>query len=418
VPVGANLKEALEDLLAQALETDFPGHPKFEVESRITVSQVRSVWDELSRLPQAGGDRLEIDKKIRPRMRAIAQPLKLGQMAETHFVSSRHWLDEFDKKSSLEGLKEPTVRDLDRWMDDKAPTGLPSELRDLVVMSFATRTNRSFKLRGVSYEPEIGRISRDATLVVQAMPSESDWETARVLVEKLFELRTVPLLNADTVSRFAERAKELAAQNQQAVHDLPGALAEGLASLGMKPEECPRLKAAHEARRVLGALTKEQEAKDLVEMLSSLDLQVSAQELARSFHTAAVNLKALRETRLDVFDLLRERESAEAESIRAELEEGFWEHELAVPLARRLSVCVDRAWAVVKPSLKSPIKPRIDAEPNPVHPGGGTATVSLVSEKSIRSVTPAEARKALEKALESAGEGCRVDLSWKIWKDE
>ncbi|MFA5508424.1 MAG: phage resistance protein [Vulcanimicrobiota bacterium] len=418
VPVGANLKEALEDLLAQALGTDFPGHPKFEVESRITVSQVKSVWDELSRLSQAGGERLEIDKKFRPRMRAIAQPLKLGQMAETHFVSSRHWLDEFDKRSSLEGLQEPTVRDLDRWMDDKNPTGLPSELRDLVVMSFAIRTNRSFKLRGVSYEPQIGRISRDATLVVQAMPSESDWEAARVLVEKLFELRTISLLNADTVSRFAEHAKELAAQNRQAVQDLPGALAEGLAGLGLKAGDCPRLKAAHEARRVLEVFSGEQEPKTLVEALSSLSLKVSPQELARSVHTAASNLKALRETRLDVFELLRERETAEAEAIRTELEEGFGEHELAVPLARRLKGCVDRAWAEVRLPVKPPIKPKTDTEPNPVYPGGGTVTASLVSEKAIRSVTPAEARKALEEALESADEGCRVDITWKIWKDE
>src|SRR5690606_206032 len=113
-------------------------------------------------------------------------------------------------------------------------------------------------------------------------------------------------------------------------------------------------------------------------------------ELARSFQTAGRNLKALRETRLDVFELLESNDSMEARAIRGEVEEGFLEHELAVPLARRLQDCVDRAWAVVKPPKMTPgIEPSPHAE---TKPEGGTVTRRVLVEKSLKNAGPEEAR--------------------------
>ena len=46
-PVGANLKEALEKLLDQALAHQFPAHPQFDAEIR--PASIKKVWAEIER---------------------------------------------------------------------------------------------------------------------------------------------------------------------------------------------------------------------------------------------------------------------------------------------------------------------------------------------------------------------------------
>lgn len=410
-PVAANLKAALEDLLAQALAHDFPGHPVFTVESRITPGHLQSIWNELSRLPEDGAERLEIDKGLRHRFRDIAQPLKLGQMGETHFVTSRHWLDEFDRKMHLHKKDEPTVSDLDSWMDDP-PTGLPKALRDLIVMSFAYRTNRSFELHGVAYTPTLGGIPREARLVLQPLPSQTHWNAARDLAKRVLELDASPLLNADTISRFAAQAREKARANYAAVRDLPGALAEQLATLRLDPNDSRRLRAAREARELLKVIGENDKDKALVEGLAELQLACTPQEIAASVRSASRNLQALRESRLDVFDLLSRHDTEQARSIRQTLESAFVEHEFVTPLSNTLSERIDQAWKVVKGAdPPPPDKPTKKADVPPAD-----RKSKVVSEHSFAGLTASEAETKLKSLQAQLKSGVRVDLTWKVWE--
>ena len=84
-PVGATLKDALEHLMGQALAHEFPAHPEFEREVRSAdLRKVRDIG------PQAAGTEdgrvLVEDRSLRPVVRQIANPLRLGTMSETHFV--------------------------------------------------------------------------------------------------------------------------------------------------------------------------------------------------------------------------------------------------------------------------------------------------------------------------------------------
>ena len=85
-PVGANLGEALEHLLDQALSHQFPKHPKFGQEIKLgkDLRQVLEVCQEAARTPD--GRVFVEDKAVRQKLKNICNPLELGQMSETHFV--------------------------------------------------------------------------------------------------------------------------------------------------------------------------------------------------------------------------------------------------------------------------------------------------------------------------------------------
>ena len=88
-PVGANLLQAFEHLLAQMLEVQYPNHPAFGTE--LKTNALRKIQEEVARAAQDPDGRIGVEKPLRPLMNQIAVPLKLGEMGETHFVLGRHW---------------------------------------------------------------------------------------------------------------------------------------------------------------------------------------------------------------------------------------------------------------------------------------------------------------------------------------
>ena len=77
-PVAANLGGAMEHLLSQALEHEFPAAPYFEAE--IKTSHLKKVYEQVRAATQTDDGRVAIDKPLRPLLRQIANPLHLGEM--------------------------------------------------------------------------------------------------------------------------------------------------------------------------------------------------------------------------------------------------------------------------------------------------------------------------------------------------
>ena len=50
---------------------------------------------------------------------------------------------------------------LRQWIDVPAPMGLPIELQNLIILSFAAQTNRRFLRHGGPFEPEVDRLPDD-----------------------------------------------------------------------------------------------------------------------------------------------------------------------------------------------------------------------------------------------------------------
>lgn len=150
-PVAANLTGAMSHLLSQALAHEFPAAPHFEAE--IKTSNLRKVYEQVGAATQTEDGRIAIDKPLRPLLRHIANPLQLGEMGHdaTHFVLGQHWKNHLTRKAAETG-SSITVSQLRTWIDEPKPMGLPREAENLVILTFAEQTKRSFFLHGAPFE--------------------------------------------------------------------------------------------------------------------------------------------------------------------------------------------------------------------------------------------------------------------------
>ena len=160
-PVAANLAGAMEHLLSQALEHEFPAAPHFEAE--IKTSTLQKVYEQVRAATQTEDGRVAIDKPLRPLLRHIANPLQLGEMGydATHFVLGQHWKNHFTRKAAETG-GTIDVSQLRTWMDEPKPMGLPREAENMVILLFAEQTNRSFFLHGAPFDATLTNLPGSA----------------------------------------------------------------------------------------------------------------------------------------------------------------------------------------------------------------------------------------------------------------
>jgi hypothetical protein len=87
----------------------------------------------------ADGRVLVQDRGIRQLIRSIANPVKLGEMGETHFVLGQHWKAHFVQNNARDG-GQMTVTKMRQWIDLPQAMGLPVEVQNLIIMTFAEQT--------------------------------------------------------------------------------------------------------------------------------------------------------------------------------------------------------------------------------------------------------------------------------------
>lgn len=142
-PVASSLRDALTNLLEQALEYEFPAAPAFEAEIEASTN-LEKVYRVMMDATQQTDGRIAIeDRKLRLLVRQIANPLLLGEMAleATHFVIGQHWKQHFTRKIAEVG-GAISVGQLRRWLDEPKSMGLPAIAQNLVILTFAAQTNR------------------------------------------------------------------------------------------------------------------------------------------------------------------------------------------------------------------------------------------------------------------------------------
>jgi hypothetical protein len=209
VPGETHLSRAVLDLLHQALASQYPEHPKFDEELKVNRTNVQKILDVISQTLRAKERRLHVEKTDRTILRQIANPLKLGEMSETHFVIGERWKDQFHRAAAKgEGVDKIRVQDLRRWIDEPEAMGLPALLQDLVILAFAQQTNRSFTLHGGPFEPELSNLPDECALKQQALPGEPEWERAVEFAQATLGVTGLPsFLSGQNVVRFSELVK-------------------------------------------------------------------------------------------------------------------------------------------------------------------------------------------------------------------
>jgi hypothetical protein len=335
VPGETRLGPALKDLLTQALANQYPQHPKFDDDLKLTKANVQRVLDIVSATLREKERRLLVDKADRGIVRQIANALKLGEMGETHFVIGEKWKDHFHRMAAKgEGLDKIRVSDLRQWLDEPEAMGLPLLLQDLIIMVFGQQTNRAFTFHGGPVEPELGKLHDDCHLKQQALPTEEEWRDAVALAQAALGISGLPtFLSGQSVLRFSEQAKaNVTAQLDEAVR-LRSAIEQRAAEFGAAAPDFERLKTANNTVKLL-TIVKDRSDTQLVQSLAKLDLEKTpAEAIGTSLKRAAevaTKLKGCDLTAVNSIAALEGPAGATGKRLREELTEAFRRNEYAV----------------------------------------------------------------------------------------
>ncbi len=372
VPGETHLGRALKDLLAQALANQYPEHPKFDEDLKLTKGTVQRVLEIAGETLRTKERRLHVEKPDRGIMRQIANTLKLGEMGETHFVIGEKWKDHFHRMAAKgEGLDKIRVSDLRTWMDEPDAMGLPPLLQDLIIMVFAQQTNRAFTLHGGPVEPELGKLHEQCVLRQQALPLEQEWEKALELTQTALGISGLPnFLSGQSVLRFSERVKENLSLQLDQAQKLRAALQERAPDFD-ETADFERLQTAKDTVKLLSTL-KDRSDTALIQALADLELKSPTEAIGTSLKRAAdvsSRLNSCDLTAINSIAVLEGQAGEKGRALRDELFEAFRRNEYAVsfgPTFDRINhAAIQLLSSLVPKNPASIAEPTPPAKPSP-----------------------------------------------------
>lgn len=370
-PVGADLKSAFEDLLQQLFAHQYPAHPEFDTE--IKVSVVKKVWQEVRNAAQAEGQRgLVSDPATRRLVRSIVNPLKLGQMGETHLLVETHWQSHFTQRIAQEPAAPVTVGRLRQLIDQPRPMGLPLELQNLLILTYAAQTNRRLVFAGGS-EPEIDRLPDEIELREQMLPSAADWQKAVERAARVFGLVIPESLNAANVGSLVVKVKEKVAQQREAVSGVVKAVVDRAARYAPGPAG-DRQRTAESAQALLAALAAANE-QTLVTTLAEANIETTEAAAGKAIAQAQHVVDALSHARWELFDAVRglpDHRKVAGQQIVQRLAELLRNDEHVIPLQTKLNELERDAITLlsVGPTVPPPEVPPVPPLNSPPLPPG------------------------------------------------
>jgi hypothetical protein len=423
-PVGANLGEALEHLLDQALSHQFPKHPKFGQEIKVgkDMRQVLEVCQQAARTPD--GRVYVEDKAVRQKLINICNPLELGRIESTdrtHFVLDGKWKTHFNKMLTQSGQTNPQVGEMRRWTDLPDERGLPKEIQNLLILVYADQTNRSFRHvhHGGNYEPTLDDLPDELELQEQTLPDLKDWNEAVTRVADIFGHAISRLLNASNLATMAAKVGETVAEFRTDCDALPDKVQLVLKNLGTSEADfskCDRVGTAKAVKSLLENCDGE-EPTALVGIIAHAKIETNSTAMGRSLKTAKAILECLNRTRWDLFSAvaqLQDQRKTEAELLIQDVCTYLKtdEHALVGGLAGKLSDAEGRAIKLLTPpKVIDPIPPITPLTPSP-----GTKRWSQVGTgKKVRvdSQEWQETAEELQKKLEE-NPGYRLTVQWLL----
>lgn len=416
-PVGANLKEAFVNLLDQLFSHKYPAHPHFETEIKLPI--LKKVEAELVRALEDKDQRVHVaDRAIRQLTRAVVNPLRLGNMGETHLALENHWRSHFLQRQAAdgdggEGGAAITVAKLRQWIDEPTPMGLPAEVQNLIIHAFATLTNRSFFLKNGPYTPTLENTPDELDLREQSLPDDADWKVAVRRAGLFFGLTVAESLNAGNVSKLKEQLHTEASGRSNVLQDYARNLVEKWRAFGAPGRESDRLKTTEGAASLLVAMTVPNV--DVILALAGASMATTETAYGQTIGKAKSLEEALKTADWDLFAAviaLQDHRKAAAKAMQDRLTEILVSDEHAIGLKGALAEQKSKALKLLTEAAPvSPPPTNVAPPAEPPKPG-----TLVVSEDSRSDLSTSEALNSLEEIRTelTKDHDYRLSISWKI----
>ncbi|QVL47101.1 MAG: phage resistance protein [Thiocapsa sp.] len=425
MPVGANVGEAFKGLLDQLLAHQYPAHPRFETDIRPAV--LHKVHGVIQQAVQAPDQRVYVaDRSLRALVKSIADPLKVGQTGDTHFVLGSHWRTHFHQKQAMEGIGQTpaegtaaaglTVSLLRAWIDQPDPMGLPIELQNLVILTYADQGDYGFFQGSAPIKAGIERIQDECALRQQTLPTPEHWTKAVGRMASLFGRVQAQGLNAANLTRLIDDLSALIVPLRIPLRALAAELGRRLTALGVKDGQAPRLITANAAlalaERVLAAGGSDRaaalaEAEVLTSEAAMAAILAKAQTLEESIRTADWPL-------FEAVWKLDDPRRNEAARIRERVIEVLSADEHAIALKPALDEQRGKALRLLSEVPPPPPPPPQPPPPPPRRPG-----LRVILEERAAGLDAVAADAVLGRVRQTMTEhpDARLDIEWRILTD-
>jgi hypothetical protein len=398
-PVAANLGGAMNHLLSQALMSEFPGAPNFEAE--VKIGNLRKVQAVLSEAAQSQDGRVAVEKTIRSLVRHIANPLQLGEMGHdaTHFVLGHHWRNHFNKKAA-EASSTISVGQLRKWIDQPRAMGLPKEAQNLVILTYAEQTNRTFVFHNAPVDVSLTNLSNDFVLQEQKLPDEAHWNVAVSRAAQIFGEAVSPLMKATTVANLSAALKKKSSEVRSACVTLQERLKDRLLKLGVEPADSSRLTTASATASLVEKLHAT-EAGQVVSALASAAVATTAAAMGECLSKSSQLLATIESTNWEIFDAiakLADDRQTVAQSIRSSIAQALQSDEHVTSLGPTLKEAQLKAVRLLTQTPPPPVQVPVPAVTPPV---AGVASVTLPGVTTPPVSKPTATKKILESETRS-----------------
>lgn len=424
-PVAANMRDAFMSLLDQGLSHQYPAHPLFEEEVRLTGASLKRVYEEVQRATLVADGRIGVDKALRREIRLVANPLKLGEMTEQYFILGQHWKDHFLRKRAETGLPM-TVENLRKWMDDPLACGLPPLPRNLVILVFAAQTNHSFFLHNSAVEASLEELRPEMELRTVDLPTEDEWKRARERAGHLFGVTATDLISANSVSRFSCDIRRVAEECRASC----AAQAEALSRLWSTRRElqpdAPRLVSAQAANELVEIVALHEERK-LVERIANWTNRSTDAAVGTSLKKANDVVQALKRVdweKLEMAFALEGDQQAAALRLAGDVKAALEADEYAVGLGTTMNVLAQQATQLIRSALKGPDRtggrppipvPQPEPEDVDITLPKTSAKPPVVGSKSVDIDKLADIVAAIQTSAKGFSKP-KIEVNWKIYE--
>ena len=273
--------------------------------------------------------------------------------------------------------------------------GMPKEAENLVILLFATQTNRTFYRHGGPYEPTLLTIPDDCELRSVPLPAAGVWEPAVQRAGSIFGVAGSRLVTAGNVGSLSAEVKNRAGAERPACVAYCQRLKHRMTGIGITSEKTARMKTAVTTRTLVDSLDAAEPA-SVVGILAAAEIATSEAAMGEC-RTRAAELDGNLETAgWDIFKaigkLTDERQQA-AQEILAELREALSSDEHVVGLAPSLTSAQAQAVRLLTKPMEMP-NPAIVAPP-------------ITSPEKPPALTP------VAKGKKIVGQGTRQDSVWR-----
>ncbi len=418
-PVAANLGGAMKHLLSQALESEFPGAPDFQAEAKLT--HLKKVYEVVAGCVRSNEGRILVDQKLRHLVAQIANPLMLGEMAHdaTHFVLGHHWPSHFSRKASETG-NAMTVGQLREWINDPKPMGMPREAENLVILTFADQTNRTFFRHGAPIAGSLTSLPDDCELREEKLPDQAQWDIAVHRTARIFGETISPLRKATNVANLVTAVKHKASEGREPCQQFCRALQDRMVKLGIAADSTDRFKTSAATLSLVEALHAADDTK-VVETLAGAAIATSEAAVDECLAKASQLNGTLDSANWEIFDAIGklddDRKPAAAE-IRHSITQALSSDEHVVSLGAALQGAQSKALRLLtaRPDVPPPVDPPITVPP-PVPPKPGKKTVK---HDSLPDLSLDDAQSLLTKLKNelTARQEIRLDVTYTIEESE